>query len=133
MEIFSKQYGQFQMALISLKKAAVTYESQSEQTPHDTQTLIAIFTKTFDEFCSLITDYLALHHKNFSPGKNVRETLEYAHKAGFIAKHDLDSLLKATRDKNALHPSNESVESPLIHNIETYIETMQTIISEIKP
>lgn len=152
MENFSKKYTNVQMNLLNLEKAAVSYEENAHQSSNDSQKLVALFTETFNLFCELIADYLKIHHKNFSSGKNPHQIIENAHKAGFLAEHDSKILLKALKEKDATTLSHKEAPSawhpvkphllnigsivaeiPLIHNIETYTETMQTIISEIKP
>jgi len=151
MENFSKKYAEVQMLVLNLEKAANEFE-QHEQTPAHSQALVQAFSKTFQAFCDLISEYLAKNHKNFASGKSPQEIIANAHKAGFLAEHDSKTLLQAIKEKDATLSSHQEVspashpvkphimnidplmaEIPLIHNLETYIETMQTIISEIKP
>ncbi len=151
MENLSKKYAEVQLLLLNLEKAANDYE-QHEQTPEHAQALVQAFSKTFQAFCDLIAEYLAKNHKNFASGKNPHEIITNAHKAGFLDEHDTKILLQAAKEKESTLTSHHEVpptthpvkphllnispslaEIPLIHNLETYIETMQTIISEIKP
>jgi len=130
MENFSKKYADVQMLLLSLEKATNEFE-QHEQTQAHSQALVQAFSKTFQAFCDLISEYLAKNHKNFASGKTPQEIVANAHKAGFLAEHDTKTLLQAVKDTEK--QISAEAEIPLIHNLETYIETMQTIISEIKP
>ncbi|MBY0109752.1 MAG: hypothetical protein K2X90_01425 [Candidatus Babeliaceae bacterium] len=131
MENFSKRYAEVQLLLLDLKKATVSYEDNSEQTQADSQALISIFSKAFYSFCELIAEYLKIHHKNFASSKSPREVIENAHRVGFLAEHDTHILLQIHKDRAKPLLGNE--ESALIHKLETYIETMQTIVNEIKP
>ena len=130
MENFSKKYADVQMLLLSLEKATNEFE-QHEQTQAHSQALVQAFSKTFQAFCDLISEYLTKNHKNFATGKNPHEVISNAHKAGFLAEHDAKILLQAVKETEK--PVSAEGENPLIHNLETYIETMQTILSEIKP
>ncbi len=150
MEHLSKQYAEVQLLLLNLEKATVEFE-QHEQTQAHSQALMQAFSKTFQAFCDLIAAYLKKNHKNFTSDKNSQEVITNAHKAGFLAEHDTKILLQALKEKESTptlhqetasvsHPVKQSMnkkhemaEIPLIHNLETYIETMQTILNEIKP
>jgi hypothetical protein len=140
------------MSLLNLEKAAVSYEENANQTDADAQKLVGMFSETFNLFCELLSEYLQTHHKNFSASHNLQQIIENSHKAGFLAEHDTRILLKALKEKDATRASHKEVSSPshpvrphildaaqglvevpLIHNIETYTETMQTIMREIKP
>lgn len=130
MENFSKKYAEVQLLLINLDTAAAEYENHEQASEHS-QALAQIFSKTFQQFCDLISEYLSMHHKNFTSGKSPHEIISNAHKAGFLAEHDTSILLQAIKDTEK--PVSPQGENPLIHNLETYRETMQTILSEIKP
>jgi hypothetical protein len=130
MENFSKKYAEVQLLVLNLEKAAVEYETH-EQTAAHSQALVQVFSKTFLAFCDLISEYLSIHHKNFASGKTPQEIITNAHKAGFFAEHDSKTLSQAAKDAEKQISAED--ENPLIHNLETYLETMQTILSEIKP
>lgn len=130
MENISQRYAAVQLQLLGLEKAIVGYEDNAKQTVRDSQMLITIFTQVFDNFCTLISEYLILHHKDFAPGNSSQEVLKSAHNAGFISEHDLKILLQAATDKETQPYSSEEI--PLIHNIEVYRETIQAIMREIK-
>lgn len=129
MENFSKRYAEVQILLIHLEKTAVSYEEHAQQTEADSRALLNIFSKTFDAFCALIAEYLKTHHKNFSSDGSPKEIIENAHKASFLAEHDKKTLIQAVKDAGHVLTSHNE----LIHNLETYIQTMQTILNEIKP
>lgn len=132
MENLSKKYAAVQMHLIHLEKAEDDYENTSEQTADDAQPLIHLFSDTFNSFCNFIADYLAVHHKGFKTNGTPKEIIENAHKAAFLADHDAKTLLQALKEKDATYATKDA-EIPLIHTIDTYRKTMQTILSEIKP
>lgn len=151
MENFSHKYAEVQMQLLNLEKAIVAYEDGA-QNESESQKLIKNISETFQNFCDLLAEYLKVHHKNFASASHPREIIENAHKAGFLAEHDSKLLLRAIKEKDstlashkevstpshAVRPHLENIapimaEIPLIHNIETYIETIQTIMREIKP
>lgn len=129
MKNFSKSYAEVQMLLINLEKTTVSYEENAQQTEADSRALINVFEKTFDAFCALIAEYLKTHHKNFASGGSPKEIIENAYKAGFLADHDTKTLIQAVKDAGHVLASHND----LIHNLETYIQTMQTIVNEIKP
>jgi 3-phosphoglycerate kinase len=130
MENISKKYAEVQVLLLNLEKATNEYETH-DQTPAHSQALVQAFSKTFQAFYDLISEYLAVHHKNFASGKSPQEIISNAHKAGFLAEHDSKTLAQAAKETEK--PVVAEEENPLIHNLETYLETMQTILSEIKP
>ncbi len=105
MENFSKnsaslrtKYAEVQVLLLNLEKATNEYETH-EQTPAHSQALVQAFTKTFQAFCDLISEYLAVHHKNFASSKSPQEIIANAHKAGFLAEHDTKILLQQLKEK----------------------------------
>ena len=151
MENFSQKYADVQIQLLNLEKAINAY-GESTQDESESHKLVKNIAEVFNSFCSLLSDYLKTHHKKFVSASNPREVIENAHKAGFLAEHDSKILLQGLKEKEATFASHKEVslpshavrphfeniapilaEIPLIHNIETYLETMQTIMREIRP
>ena len=132
MDQLAQNYVATQKTLIELERAVHIYE-ESDQQAEDTQKLLHIFNETFTHFCNLLAEYVHKHYKENIAQPESTAGLKTVHHRGVISEHDLRKLLEALAEKDTARAIPDGQEVPLIHNIEVYHDTMQTIMASIKP